>query len=86
MSFEEGIPTCDGCQYQHENLILEDSPFRPFSEKRLQLCYLCMGTLAGNAAAYPAQYHDSRAVLQAISYVGNVLIEVMREHAERTER
>ena len=86
-SVEEGeTPQCHSCSAE---LPLEkmkdysDSYGGSFGPHRLEapfnLCELCAGTYAGNAAVYPAQYEQNGKILQAICFVGNKILERIDE-------
>ena len=52
-----------------------------FDNKKMQLCFLCAGTFAGNAAQYPSQY-DNADVLKCICFVGNAILKAISEPKE----
>lgn len=64
---------CEGCGF----VTTEVRPYNAGTKKLPWwhwLCLLCANTKCGTAHAYPDQYPD-RATLQAVCYVGNVILD-----------
>jgi hypothetical protein len=70
---DERPEECEFCQYKTATLALCTDPIR---QPPKWLCELCRPTPAGIAAFYPEQY-DAK-TLQAISYIGNVILTELR--------
>lgn len=76
---DEKPEECELCQFRTEELTWSaGSDYgTPAMQQGHWLCSLCYGSLAGNALRYPQQY--DRATLGVICYVGNAIIEAIRE-------
>ena len=71
---------CNSCAYETQELTFYDP--RPGNVEGPWLCDLCAGTLAGSAAERPEAYRDP-VVLQTICYVGNVILDAIRDLGEK---
>ena len=77
--------SCDSCHYATAALRRYDDRIagRMNPNKRTAwFCSLCANTYAGNAWRWPEQYRESGNIMRTICYVGNVVLDAIREAQE----
>jgi hypothetical protein len=85
MSDEEEKPTeCECCGYETEltDYKVADPNRKPYEISKTRTayyCLLCASTSASNACSYPEQYRGETAILRAVCFVGNAIIDEIRK-------
>jgi hypothetical protein len=74
--------TCDSCGFEFEDdTYLSEYEVRVGPKKR-KFCFICSKTFISNSTVYPEQYRGQTETLQAIGFVGNLLLMSLNKNRQ----